>query len=270
MPGTVCAYLTTPTSHAYSRRCRRVSLARDPVHDGRIRLVRLVASSKGRLRPLHPIHLVNLTARSMTCLNPSLLPCCVRISAAGAFIASRTAASSTWSQSELSRAEEYAGELGVDAESLLLNGASLPLYRAFQLDGLVEGARRDHAFYEYVQSIERAGEVRSEDARRFQRLSALPTRSRADLAQHHCGQGLGGILADEMGGKDHPADCLHACPSRPITWVRPLPHRLPGIGRLQLGCRVRALRACRARHARRGKQGGTRGDARVDDRWRGR
>ena len=66
------------------------------------------------------------------------------------------------SQSELSRAEEYAGELGVDAESLLLNGASLPLYRAFQLDGLVEGARRDHAFYEYVQSIERAGEVRSE------------------------------------------------------------------------------------------------------------
>ena len=103
------------------------------------------------------------------------------------------------SQSELSRAEEYAGELGVDAESLLLNGASLPLYRAFQLDGLVEGARRDHAFYEYVQSIERAGEVRSE----------VPGGFNGELRPYQvegltwlntiAAMGLGGILADEMG-----------------------------------------------------------------------
>ena len=75
----------------------------------------------------------------------------------------------------------------------------MPLYRAFQLDGLVEGARRDHAFYEYVQSIERAGEVRSE----------VPGGFNGELRPYQvegltwlntiAAMGLGGILADEMG-----------------------------------------------------------------------
>ncbi|MEI3377840.1 MAG: DEAD/DEAH box helicase [Coriobacteriales bacterium] len=103
------------------------------------------------------------------------------------------------SESELSRAEEYAGELGLDAETLLVSGAHLPLYRAFQLDGLVEGASRDHAFYEYVQSIEKAAEVRTR----------IPSGFSGELRPYQvegltwlntiAAMGLGGILADEMG-----------------------------------------------------------------------
>ena len=103
------------------------------------------------------------------------------------------------SQRELSRAEEYAGELGVDAETLLMGGAHLPLYRAFQLDGLVEEASRDHAFYEYVQSIEKAAEIRP----------VIPAGFNGELRPYQiegltwlntiAAMGLGGILADEMG-----------------------------------------------------------------------
>ena len=103
------------------------------------------------------------------------------------------------SESDLSRAEEYAGELGMDAETLLVNGAHLPLYRAFQLDGLVEGARRDHAFYDYVQSIEQAAQVKTH----------IPAGFNGELRPYQiegltwlntiAAMGLGGILADEMG-----------------------------------------------------------------------
>lgn len=103
------------------------------------------------------------------------------------------------SQSELSRAEEYAGELGMDAETLLVNGAHLPLYRAFQLDGLVEGAHRDHAFYEYVQSIDTAAEIHAQVPAGFNgELRPYQTEGLTWL-NTIAAMGLGGILADEMG-----------------------------------------------------------------------
>ena len=96
MPGTVCAYLTTPTSHAYSRRVS-TSFARSGPCSRRpdsTRSSRRVVQRSSLASPSNPTSSTS-RHRSMTCLNPSLLPCCVRISAAGAFIASRTAASST-------------------------------------------------------------------------------------------------------------------------------------------------------------------------------
>lgn len=103
------------------------------------------------------------------------------------------------SQSDWARAEEYADELGIDVESFLLNGVNMPMYRAFQLDGLVEEARRDRAFYDYVQSIDAAAKVKT----------GIPAGFDGELRPYQvegltwlntiASMGLGGILADEMG-----------------------------------------------------------------------
>lgn len=102
-------------------------------------------------------------------------------------------------QSNLDRVREYAAELGTGMEDLLVRGARLPLYRAFQLDGLVESAQRDHAFNEYVQSIERATEVKCGIPESFEgELRPYQVEGLAWL-DAIANMGLGGILADEMG-----------------------------------------------------------------------
>lgn len=101
--------------------------------------------------------------------------------------------------SDLARIDEYAEELGMSAARLVSGTVDLPLYRAFQIDGIIEDAQRDRAFYDYVNSIDTSidedveipaeftGELRSYQ---LEGLKWLSTISRL---------GLGGILADEMG-----------------------------------------------------------------------
>ena len=101
--------------------------------------------------------------------------------------------------SDLAQVDEYASELGMSAQRLVSGNVELPLYRAFQLDGIIEGAQRDRAFYDYVSSIDEAVESEASVPEGFEGelrgyqlegLKGLTTIS--DL-------GLGGILADEMG-----------------------------------------------------------------------
>ena len=101
--------------------------------------------------------------------------------------------------SDLAQVDEYASELGMSATRLVSGSVELPLYRAFQLDGIIEGAQRDRAFYDYVNSIDDAvvreasvpegfeGELRGYQLEGLKWLMTI-----SDL-------GLGGILADEMG-----------------------------------------------------------------------
>lgn len=103
------------------------------------------------------------------------------------------------SESDFAQIEEYAAELGMSAARLVSDTVDLPLYRAFQIDGIIEDAQRDHAFYDYVNSIDEAvgqdvtlpdgfeGELRTYQ---LEGLKWLKTISKL---------GLGGILADEMG-----------------------------------------------------------------------
>lgn len=103
------------------------------------------------------------------------------------------------SSNDWSKVEEYSTELGVDMDALLIHGAQLPMYRAFQLDGLVENAKKDTLFTEYVSSIENecdrdmgtpsgfAGELRPYQIEGLSWLCSISAK------------GLGGILADEMG-----------------------------------------------------------------------
>lgn len=102
-------------------------------------------------------------------------------------------------QSNLGLADEYAAELGVQAAQLLSVPTELPLYRAFQLDGLIEDAQRDRAFCEYVTSIDEAASIQT----------AIPEDFIGELRPYQLeglqwlntvsAMGLGGILADEMG-----------------------------------------------------------------------
>lgn len=103
------------------------------------------------------------------------------------------------SQSDWSRAEDYARELGVDAESLLLKGASLPLYRAFQLDGLIDDAERNKAFDHYVNSIDEARETRVDTPEGFDGQLRPYQVEGLNWLNTIANMGLGGILADEMG-----------------------------------------------------------------------
>ncbi len=103
------------------------------------------------------------------------------------------------SQSNLALADEYASELGIQAAQLLSKTTELPLYRAFQLDGLIQDAQRDHAFCSYVKSIDEPVSVNA----------SIPKGFSGDLRPYQLeglrwlntvsAMGLGGILADEMG-----------------------------------------------------------------------
>ena len=137
-------------------------------------------------------------------------------------------------------------DLGVSADALLDGGAELPTYQAFYLDREYGDAVRDRAFEDYLRCLDGsrapaaapaslAGTLRPYQVEGFRWLARL-----ASL-------GFGGILADEMGlGKTLQMIALVKSLRDAGAAGRPGARGLPRLARVQLGRRVRPLRARRA------------------------
>lgn len=100
---------------------------------------------------------------------------------------------------DLSQAAQLADELGLSSDALARGSVSIPSYKAFLLDAMLDDKQKDDAFKAYLEHF------CSVDPRSFEPPAALAARLRPYQVVGYqwlnalCSMNFGGILADEMG-----------------------------------------------------------------------